>query len=157
MATNVMDQYMKPLEETFAKLPPLPKSATDILVKVAPWIALIFGVLGLIGVVFGVLGLLGLGALGMSYLAPYGGMALAGASTYGILVLALGLIPTILNLLAFPGLKAMKMAGWNYLLYSLVASVVISVISGGFGAVLGAVVEAAIGLYLLFQIKSYYK
>ncbi len=156
MATNSFDQYVKPLEETFAKLPPLPKSATDILVKIAPWLALIFGVLGLVGVVFGVLGLLGLGALGAS-MAPYGGMALAGVSAFGIVVLVLGLVPTVLNLLAFPGLKAMKMAGWNYLLYSLVASVVISVISGGFGAVLGAVIEAVIGLYLLFQVKSYYK
>jgi len=149
-------QYVKILEGWFSKLPSLPTSAREVLVKIAPWIALIFGVLGVLGIVSGVVGLLGLGAFGAT-LAPYGGMAITGASFYGIIILLLSLIPTVLQLLAFPGLKARKIAGWNYLLYSLAASVVISVIGGGFGSVFGAVIGAAIGLYVLFQIKSYYK
>lgn len=151
-----VDQYVKMLEGGFGKLPPLPANVREVLVKIAPWIALIFGVLGVLAIVSGVLGLLGLGLFGAS-LAPYGGMAVAGASAFGIVFLLLSLIPTVLQLLAYPGLKAKKMAGWNYLLYSLVASVVISVVSGGFNSIFGAVVGAAIGLYILFQVKSYYK
>ncbi len=150
------DQLVATMEGWYAKLPSLPKNVQDVLAKVAPWLALIFGVLGVLGILSGVVAFLGLGLFGASMM-PYGGVAVAGASAFGIVILLLDLVPTVLNLMAFSGLKAGKMVGWNYLLYALVASVVISVLAGGVSSVLGAVIEAAIGLYFLFQIKSYYK
>ena len=41
-------QLVKPLDETFAKLPALPKGAADFIVSVAPWLALVFGVLAIL-------------------------------------------------------------------------------------------------------------
>ncbi|PIZ97017.1 MAG: hypothetical protein COX79_03875 [Candidatus Levybacteria bacterium CG_4_10_14_0_2_um_filter_36_16] len=59
----------------------------------------------------------------------------------------------MLLLMAFPGTKARKMSGWNLLFWSEAVSAVSAVVSMAFGGVVGA----AIGFYILFQIKSHYK
>ena len=58
-------QLIKPLEEAFTKAPSLPAGVKDFIVMVAPWVAVILGVLSVLG--FAV-SLLGFGALGV--LAP---------------------------------------------------------------------------------------
>ena len=133
------------LEGWFKKLPALPSSAVDVLVMIAPWIALVFGVLGILG------GLAGLGL--MSAFAPFAVMGRVGG--YGLaMVASVGwLISSVLMLVAFPGLKAGKLGGWNWLFWSEVVSVVASVVAISIGSVIGAL----IGFYLLFQIKPRYK
>ncbi len=138
---------MKTLEGWFAKAPALPKSATDVLVQIAPWLALIFGVLGVLA---------SLAATGlMTALSPMmllgGGV---GAATGGIVGAVLALVSSVLMLVAFPGLRDRKMAGWKYSFWSEAVSVVSSVVALN---LVGAVIGGAIGFYILFQIKSYYK
>lgn len=130
-----MEKYIKMLEEWFSKLPPLPVNVKDILVKIAPWVSLVFGALGVLGI---------LGAIGI--LAAFSPTMMVGA--------VLALVSSVLMLVAFPGLRDRKMAGWQWSFYSQLASVVSSLVALNF---VGALIGALIGFYLLFQIKSYYK
>lgn len=138
---------MKTMEQWFAKLPQLPANVREVLVKIAPWLALVFGVLGVLA---------SLAATGlMAALSPFmvlgGGV---GAATGGVVGAILALVGSVLMLMAFPGLRDRKMAGWKWSFYSQAVSVVASVVALN---LVGAVISALIGFYLLFQIKSYYK
>src|SRR3989344_2204070 len=126
-------------------MPALLTSADNVLVMSGPWIALVFGVLVILG------GLAGLGL--MSAFAPFAVMGRVGG--YGLaMVASVGwLVSSVLMLVAFPGLKAGKLGGWNWLFWSEVASVVASVVAISIGSIVGAL----IGFYLLFQIKPRYK
>ena len=62
---------------------------------------------------------------------------------------------------AFSGLKARKKSGWNLLYYALLLNLAYGIVMaftnyGGFSYLIGAVIGSAIGLYLLFQIRSSY-
>lgn len=142
-----IEEVTKMLEEWFKKLPDLPVNAKDILVKVAPWFSLIFGILGLLG---------SIGATGvLTVLSPVvalgGGLGVAAG---GIVAALGGIISSLLMILAFSGLKAHKMVGWKYSFYSEGISVIAAIVSLN---LVGAAISALVGFYLLFQIKSYYK
>lgn len=77
------------------------------------------------------------------------------------LVLVSLLLSGALLLLAAPGLKAKKKAGWNLVFYSLLVNLVYGVIVmftdyGGFSNLLGALVGSVIGAFLLFQVREYF-
>lgn len=143
---NTMQGWMDKMEDWFMKLPELPKSATDVLVRITPWIALIFGVLGVLG------SLAGLGIL--TALSPFVmmGNGIGGTAT-SLLTALLSLVSSALLLAAFPGTKAHKLQGWNMLFWSEVVSTLSSVLLISLTGVIGAF----IGFYLLYQIKRYYK
>ena len=130
-----MEEYIKMMESWFAKFPALPANIKDVLVKIAPWLSLVFGILGVLGI---------LGAMGI--LAPLSASVMAGA--------VLALISSVLMVMAFPGLRDRKVAGWKWSFYSQLVSVLLSVVALNF---VGALIGGLIGFYLLFQIKSYYK
>lgn len=142
-----VDQYIKMMEGWFGKFPALPKSATDVLVKIAPWIALIFGVLG----VLGSLAATGILAALSPFVALGGGLGVAAGGVVGGI---LALVGSVLMLMSFPGLRDHKMAGWKWAFWSQAVSVLSSVVMLN---LVGAVISALIGFYLLFRIKSYYK
>ncbi len=140
-----MDSLVKSLGDIFKKFPPLPAGAINTLFQFAPWIALIFGILGIFTA------LAGFGIL--SVFAP---LAVAGAvPSYGLgFISAIGLgLSSLLMLVAFPGLKAGKMAGWNMLFWSEVVNVVASLVGFSIGSIIGAI----IAFYLLYQVKPKYK
>lgn len=67
----------------------------------------------------------------------------------------------VLLLLAVPGLKAFKKAGWNLVFYALLINLAYGVIVafttyGTFGDLLGAAIGSLIGAYLLFQVRSHF-
>jgi hypothetical protein len=137
------------LEPYFEKAPAMPKKWQLNLVKITPWIAVIFGVLGV---------LVGVSSFGIfSVASPFvamGGADGVSAVGSGFLALAILLISSVLMLMAFPGLKGNKVSGWNLLFWSQVVSIVGSVVELH---LVNAIIGALIGFYLLFQIKSYYK
>lgn len=137
---------MDKMEDWFKKLPALPKNARDVLVQITPWIALIFGILGVLG------SLAGFGIL--TALSPFVmmGNGIGGTATT-FLTAGLALLASVLLLAAFPGTKANKMKGWNLLFWSEVVSTVSSIILLSITGVIGAF----IAFYLLYQIKGYYK
>lgn len=135
------------LEDINKGLPALPKNIKDLLVMLAPWFALVAGILG----VFGILSAFGL-------MSVFGGLGLAMGMNSGFngifyVYLLVGLVTSVLDLMAFPSLRMNKMKGWNYLLWSEALSLVVNVVSFNIVGVLFSLVY----LYLLLQIKSYYK
>lgn len=129
------------LENFYKQVPNLPTNAREVLVKIAPAISLIFGILGV---------LVGLGALGLSPLALLGGLH---ASFVVLFTGIVSVVASVLMLMAYPKLAARKYKGWEYLFWSEAVSAISAVLSLSVGSVLGVL----IGFYLLFQIKSYYK
>lgn len=146
MATKKETEIIAYTENWFKKLPPISSGARGKIVDIMPWLALIFGILGV------VVSVAGLGVL--TFLSPLillgGGIHAAGAGILGVL---LGLVSSILLLAGYPGLKAHKFAGWKLVYWSQAVGIISSVLSLSiFGVLVGLV-----GVYLLFQIKSAYK
>ena len=147
----------------FAKFPHIPESGRKVIADISPWIALIFGVLGL-------LVLLGAGALMTLLAIP---MLLTGGISVviGFVTTILGLAAAILQLLAVSPLKTRMKKGWDYLFYGVLigtVSTIVSVIGGvvgasvyaGAGAVSSLVSGALsflIGGWILFEIRDQYK
>lgn len=149
MKKNSEGSIIEMIESYFEKAPALPKNIREVLVKFAPILSLVFGVLGLLS------GIAGLGLL--SVFAPFAllGGAKVTSSYGGGFISAITLIASsALMLAAYPGLKARKMNGWNMSFWSEVVSIVGAIISL---QILSAIISALIGFYILFQIKSYYK
>ena len=147
---NYLNQLAKTLDENYKKLPLLPKGVSEFLVSVSPWLALVFGVLAILA---------GLGAFGiLTALAPVAAVAGAGQYAFtGLFAAVVLLAQGGVELLAFPSLKARKLKGWNLMFYSLLLSLLSSVVGLNVSSVVGAVVSFLIGYYFLYQIKSYYK
>lgn len=137
---------VKAVEDVYAKAPPLPKGARDFLYSVTPWISLIFGILTVLG---------SLSAFGLSAVfSPFASMGGGAGFAAGLMIAsALGIIQGVLMVAAFPGLRKGALKGWTLLFWAEVLGIVASaVLISVTGAVGGLIV-----LYLLFQIKSYYK
>jgi hypothetical protein len=139
---NYMNQLINWLGGLFSKAPALPAKAKEVIVKIAPWLALI----GIVVSVPAVLALIGLG----SYFSAYGyGMYSSGVSLAVIFAIAL----IVLNALAFPGLSKRTISGWNFSFYSVLVSAIQNILMGNIGSL---IIGLAIGLYILFQVRSYY-
>lgn len=138
--------YMKAVEDWFMKLPPLPPRAREVLVQIAPWISLIFGILGILGS----LAAFGFSAVLSPFVAMGGGMHQAGAFLIAAVV---GLVGSVLLLASFPGLNKRRLQGWKLLFWSEIAGLV--------GAILNispiGVVLSLVWIYVIFQMKAYYK
>lgn len=145
MAKIQTEDLILKLEGFYKNIPALPTNIRDFLVKIAPWIALVFGILGVIG---------GLSILSLSPVAAVvGPRNIPGLVISGILAI----ISSGLLLFAFPKLRRFEKGGWRFLFWSEVISVVSSLITLSVGNLIGTLIGAFIGFYLLFQIKSYYK
>ena len=146
MAKNSSDTLIATVEDWFKKLPNLPKNIQEVIVTITPWIALIFGILGVLG-----------GVAGLGILTAFSPVLVLGGSAYstgtGIISVILRLASSALLLMAFPGTKAKKLKGWNFLFWSEAVSIVSAVIAFS----VGGVIFSLIGFYIIFQIKSYYK
>lgn len=150
-----MNTLVKPLEKLYAQAPALPVAWRETLVKVTPWFALIFGVLALI---LGLMGILGAGAV--TAVAPLAGTNGGILALWVWVAVAALLVQGVLLLVAYPSLKKGVLKGWNMLfLLELVwlVSRVIDILSFNLMGIVSALIGAAIGFYILFQIKSYYK
>lgn len=130
------------LSDFFKKAPQLPKGGQDALVTIMPWIALIFGILGVV---------VGIGAVGISPLALFAGL---NASTTVLITGILTIVSSVLMLMAFPKLQKRVEAGWVLLFWSEVVNVVSNLVSIN---IVGALIGGLIGFYILFQIKAHYK
>ena len=141
------------LEEYLVKKAPfqLPKYVKEIIVKFAPYLAILGVVMGIPGV----LALLGAGTI----LAPLG---LVGGMMTGRPFLGIGFIVNVLFLgvmvlleaLAIPGLFSRSKKAWTFLYWSSLVGVVQNVVSFNIG---GVIIGGLISMYFLFQVKEYYK
>lgn len=147
---NVMTQLEDTLDEYFGKkAPALPQNIKEILVKIAPYLIII----SLIFTIPAILALIGLGSF-VSMLAPAGGaQAVAGIPAMWIGIIFL--IPVaILEVMAVPGLFSRKIGAWRFMFWAEIISVISSLVQIN---IVGALISAVIGFYLLFQVKGLYK
>lgn len=160
------DQLESKLDTIFEKnAPKLPASARKTIANWAPWVALVVGVLSVLSAYW----LWQAANAVNTYLdlanqinAAYGGAAVATTdmTLWVWLALIVLVVEGLLYLLAFPGLKARKKSGWNYLYWGALVNLGYAIVSlftvNGAGGFLGALIGSAIGLWLLFQIRSEY-
>jgi hypothetical protein len=147
---NSLNNLAKTLDQSYAKLPVLPKGIKDFIVSITSWLALIFGILAILT------GISGFGAF--SFMAPFA--IFAGVRGYALIAIISTIIllaQGVIELMAFSPLKANKVKGWNLLYYSLILSVISAIVTLNVSSVLSSIVGALIGYYILYQIKSYYK
>ena len=149
-ALNNLEQI---LEEYLVKKAPfqLPKNVKEIIVKFAPYLA----ILGVIMGILGVLALLGAGTI----LAPLGfvGGMMTGRPFLGmgylVSIIFLGAM-VVLEALAIPGLFSKSKKAWTFIYWSALVGVVQNIVSFNMG---GLVIGGLISMYFLFQVKEYYK
>ena len=148
-AQGMIRQFEAFLDEYMVKKVPfhIPQGGKDFLVKVAPYLILIFSVLSIPVI---------LAALGISMFAtPF--MMLGGYGYYGVLGFVIGLltlIVMIMQLTAVSGLFARSRKAWTTLYHVSLIELLINLISWN---VVGGIIGSIIGWYILFQVKSEYK
>jgi hypothetical protein len=147
-----MDQIEKFLEDFFTKkiTYKLPENAKEVIVKIAPWVTIIVLVMALPAI----LAIFGLG----SYFAGMAAIAGVGLGPWYYLGLIVLVAQVVLMAISVPGLLNKTKKGWQFIYYSNLVSAVHSVFfSYNLGGIIWALLGSAIGFYLIFQIKSYYK
>jgi hypothetical protein len=141
-----MNQLEKALADLFAKLPNLPANIRALIVKVAPYFAILGVVLGLPAI----LALLGLGSVA-AQLTTMSGMWVTSSAIGLSVVFVIGSI--VLQALSIPGLFARKIAGWRFAYWAVLLGGVQNLLMMN---LMGFVISTGIGLYLLFEIRSSY-
>ena len=142
MATKNNNDVIQVLGDLYAKAPALPANVNETLAMIAPWFALLFGILGIIG---------GLGMAGWSPLAAMGGFHYG---AYVLISAILSIVASVLFFMAYPGLNKRQYIGWKWSFWSEVVSLVAALVLGN---IAGGIIWAIIAFYILFQIKSYFK
>ncbi|MBI2617522.1 chromate transporter [Candidatus Gottesmanbacteria bacterium] len=137
---DVLNEYLG------KKAPQLPGNVKEALVTYAPWITLVLLLLSLPAVLV----LFGVGALAMPF-SYMGGVQYGTTYTISLVILAGTLI---LEGLAIPGLMKRKKSAWNLVFYATLLGIVSHLLSYNLGNLL---LGALLPLYILFQIRSYYK
>ncbi|MFA9288938.1 MAG: hypothetical protein ACEQSA_03600 [Weeksellaceae bacterium] len=128
------------------KAPALPTNIKELIVKLTPWLTLIFLILALPALLF----LFGLG----SFLTPLAFLGGAGEGTAYIITMVFSLIVVILEAMAIPGLFNRTRTGWMYLFYATLIGGVQNIVTFNIG---GLIIGTLLSLYLLYQVKTYYK
>ncbi len=128
------------------KAPSLPDNFKEVIVNFAPWLIIIMVVLASPAI----LAVLGIGTL----LAPFsflGGVRYGATFSLYLLILAVSLV---LEVLAVPGLFKRTIKAWRLVFYATLVSAVSSLSHGDLG---GLIIGTGLSLYVLFQVKKYYK
>lgn len=137
----------KLLEEyLLKKAPALPEGAKEAIVKFAPWITLFMMVLAAPVL----LAALGLG----TFLTPFAFMGGFNAGFGYMAGLLFTVVIIVLELIALPGLFKREMRSWRLMYYVTLLNAVHYAISFNIG---NLIIGTLISMYILFQVRSYYK
>lgn len=153
---NQPSGFLKQMEEFFntylhKKAPfHLPPSVKEWIVKFGPWITLVLMVFAL-PLVLAAVGLTAFFTPFIPFAMMYGGTAFFGMYWLFGLIALLGLI---LQAAALPGLFGRRLAGWRLLYYSVLVGAVGQLL---LGHIINLIFNVVISMYLLFEIKEYYK
>jgi hypothetical protein len=144
--------FLKDLENFFhglyTKVPfHLPATVKELIVKVGPWITLIIIILAIPVI----LAAIGLTAFFTPFAMMYGGVHAGFQFLVGGLI---GLLSLVLEGMALPGLFSRSLKGWQLLYYATLVNALGQLIRFD---VIGLVIGLALSLYVLFEVKSYYK
>ena len=128
------------------KAPSLPEKAKDVIVSFGPYIELLLIIISLPAL----LAIFGLGAALMPF-SFMGGISVGFGYTLGMLYSAATIV---LGIIALPGLFKRAKSAWNLLYYSALIGVIYNALTLNIG---GLVIGTLLNLYILYQIKEYYK
>ena len=167
MENNQLKKAEDGLAGLFSKLPAMPENGKKTLVEWFPWISLVFGVLSLLAVLSFWRTAHAVDRLidySNAFSRAYGtGTVSNNLGLFFYLTLAVAFVTGLLGVVAFSGLKARsKKKGWNLLFLSQLVSLGAGILGAfsdyRYGAgIIGTLLGAAIGFYLLYQVRSYYK
>jgi hypothetical protein len=143
--------YLGKLEDLFElylvrKAPAIPKAWKEIIVSFSPWLTVLMLIL-LLPVVLAIFGL----SMSMMPFAFIGGFR-AGSSF--LISWVLSIVTMVLYALAIPGLFKKQRKAWYFMYYAALLTAVDNLVSFN---VAGFVVGTLVSMYVLFQIKEYYK
>ena len=141
---ETVNQLETTLEPYFTEKAPfqIPKDIKELLVKIAPILVIIFVILAIPAV----LALFGISAL-------FSPIIVGVASPFWYISTILLAVAVVLEGLAIPGLLNRTMPGWRYVFYAQLVSLVSTLLQGN---IVGAILSALIGFYILFQVKEMY-
>lgn len=149
-----IDQFAAFLNEYMVKKAPfaLPIGAKEFIVKVAPYLIIIFAILAL-PLIFAAIGL-------SAFLTPFAMMGGYGYYGHGwglgvIISLVVSVIVLILEVIAVPGLFKRTKKAWRLVFYASIVSFIGGILS--ISGIIGAIIGAIIGWYILFQVRELYK
>jgi len=142
----------------------LPKKAKDWIVQYGPWIALVGGILAILFIVPSFFAAIAVTSYSSAVLGGvYGAAVVAAVGPMFYISMIVLAVQLIIMFVSVPMLLKRKRSGWLLVFYSEVISLVYAVLNTfsygtfNFGTLLGGLISAAIGLYFVFQIRSYYK
>jgi len=149
--TNDFSSMMKTLDDTLElylvkKAPSIPENIKEFIVKFSPWITVILLVISLPAILLA----LGVGTIATPF-AYLGGLRFGFSYTISLLFTAAILV---IEAIAIPGLFKRSMSAWKLLFYASLISALQSLISFNLG---GLIIGTGLSLYVLYQVKSYYK
>ena len=131
----------------------LPIGLKEFIVKVSPYLVIIFAILTL-PIIFAAIGL-------SAFLAPFAMMgSVMGGYGYGwgfglgaIISLIAAVIVLIVEVMAVPGLFKRTKGAWRLVFYATIISLIGSILSFN---IVGGIIGAIISWYILFQVKDMY-
>lgn len=143
---NMLTELEIKLEEIFTKkLWTLPKKAKEVIVTVAPYLAII-SLIAIIPMIFSLIGL--------TFLTPvvfFGGAKMG----FGYMVsIVVSLMMGFLVVLAIPGLFKKQIKGWKILFWMTLINAVGGLLRMDLD---NLIIGTALSWYILFQVKEYYK
>lgn len=128
------------------KAPAIPENIKEAIVKYGPYLV----ILGLILSIGPIIALFGIAAV-FTPIAAYGGVHYG--FTYYLATLIL-LISLVIEAIAIPGLLARKKSAWNLMYIAALVSALYSIVNLN---IFSLIIGTGISMYVLFQIRSYYK
>lgn len=145
--SSLLNQLTDLLEEYLVKKAPgLPTGWKEFIVKVLPWFTIIVLILSIPLI---------LAFLGISFIIlPLSFMGGLGSGVNAFIAWLFLIASFILDLLALKGLFNFKTQGWTYLYWGVLLNGVYNLFTLNLGSL---VIGTGISLYILFQIRSYYK
>lgn len=168
--SSVISKIESELNNVFVKkAPPLPEGGKKFIVQWAPIITLIIGVLSLLSALS-----LWRWASATSGFVNYAkdlcrtyavdGCSTVSSSRWSVMIwlsIFIIIVQAVLYIAAYSALSAHKKSGWDKLFYASLISVAYAVVSlfsaySGVGGFVGSLIGAAIGFYLLFQVRNSY-
>ncbi len=163
---SAVNSLEKSLADVFKSAPKLPENGKKWLVKYLPWINVVLGALMLLAAwnlyhwAHTVNKLIDYA--NSFYKTSTGSNLNKDRLTVGIwLAIIVLVVQAVLYIAAFRGTRDRKKAGWNLMFYAALVNIVYGVILlftdyGGVGTFIMSLIGSAIGLWLLFQIRSSY-
>lgn len=128
-----------------------PAKGREWIVQYGPWISLALLILGAIVLIPAIILMLGLTAVTVPYQVAAGTIH---NTIYGTVGMLFSLAVLVIEGIAIPALLKRSMSGWKLLYYAGLLSAVGQIISLN---LFGALLSLVIGMFILFQIRSYYK